>query len=162
MVSQTRPGPAGPQGDPGAPGAQGPQGLQGLPGVAGPQGPQGDPGAPGAAGPAGPAGANGAPGVNAAEYIVGPSLVDGATHTSIQAAINQAVADGFNASNPTVILVRPGTYVENLSLAGGVHLQSAVAGKSFSTQVSGTVNFASGGVVSINAIDISAPAGGLV
>jgi len=152
-------GPAGPQGDPGAPGAQGPQGLQGLPGVAGPQGPQGDPGAPGAAGPAGPAGANGAPGVNAAEYIVGPSLVDGATHTSIQAAINQAVADGFNASNPTVILVRPGTYVENLSLAGGVHLQSAVAGKSFSTQVSGTVNFASGGVVSINAIDISAPAG---
>jgi hypothetical protein len=65
------------------------------------------------------------------------------------------VAAGYGPANPTVILVRPGTYTENLTLAGGVHLQGAVAGKSFSTQVNGSVSFSSGGVVSVQAIDIN-------
>jgi pectin methylesterase-like acyl-CoA thioesterase len=64
-------------------------------------------------------------------------LTDGATHTSIQAAIDQAVADGFGPATPTVILVRPGTYNENLTLTGGVNLQSTVAGKSFATTLNG-------------------------
>ncbi|MEK6700933.1 MAG: hypothetical protein AABZ53_01610, partial [Planctomycetota bacterium] len=82
------------------------------------------------------------------------------THTSIQAAINAAVGDGHNASDPTVILVRPGNYTEDITLAGGVHLQGAVAGKSFATQLTGSVTYSGGsGVVSMQAIDISTPGG---
>lgn len=43
--------------------------------------------------------------------------------TSIQAAINQAVADGHTSNdNPAFVEIYPGTYTENVSLAPGVHL----------------------------------------
>ncbi len=170
-------GPAGPQGDPGATGAtgaQGPQGDPGATGATGAQGPQGDPGipgAPGAQGPIGPMGPQGIPGLQGIQGVAGPQgaagissaryIVDAGgsgTHTTIQDAINAAVADGFGPASPTVVLVRPGTYVENVSLVGGVNLQSSVSGKSFSTQIQGTVTHAGPGVVAMNAIDVSAPA----
>jgi hypothetical protein len=173
-------GPAGPQGDPGATGAtgangaQGPQGDPGAAGATGAQGPQGDPGipgAPGAQGPIGPMGPQGIPGLQGIQGVAGPQgaagissaryIVDAGgsgTHTTIQDAINAAVADGFGPASPTVVLVRPGTYVENVSLVGGVNLQSSVSGKSFSTQIQGTVTHAGPGVVAMNAIDVSAPA----
>ncbi len=160
------PGPAGPQGPVGPVGPAGPVGPQGVTGPAGPQGPVGPAGAAGlqgpqgVAGPAGaqgPAGPQGPTGLNAARYIVDAS--GQGTHTSIQAAINAAVADGFGPSSPTTVLVRPGNYTENVALVGGVHLQSAVAGKSFATQITGSVTFNTGGVVSVQAIDINAPTG---
>lgn len=128
-------------------------GPVGATGPVGPQGLQGDPGVAGLTGPQGPAGAN------AAKYLVDTSLAFGATHTSIQAAINQAVADGHGPTNPTTIQVRPGTYVGNLTLVAGVHLTAVVAGKSFATKIDGTVAHSSG-VVSMIGIDIEATSGG--
>ncbi len=163
-------GPQGPQGDPGAPGAQGPigntgpQGPQGIQGPIGPQGPQGDPGAQGPIGNTGPQGPAGPAGTSAAKYVVDTSLASGATHTSIQAAINQAFSDGHGASNPTTIVVRPGTYSESVNLRGGIHLASSQPGKSFATSINGNVNHGllGGGVVSILGIDIQASTGDAV
>jgi collagen type VII alpha len=160
---------SGPAGATGATGPTGAPGTNGTPGATGPQGPTGDPGspgtngAPGATGPTGAPGtngANGAPGAtgptgaSTARYVVAPTLSDGATHTSIQSAISQAVTDGFGPSVQTVILVRPGTYTENLTLTGGIHLQAAAGAKSFATALNGSVTFNTGGIVSIDSIDI--------
>ncbi len=66
-------------------------------------------------------------GPSAAKYLVDTVLANGATHTSIQAAINQAMADGYTGSNPTTILVRPGSYIGNVALAvGGAALITGV------------------------------------
>lgn len=45
-----------------------------------------------------------------------------ADHSTIQAAISAAMADGAGVTTPYVVLVRPGLYVENLTLAPFVHL----------------------------------------
>jgi hypothetical protein len=111
----------------------------------------------GAQGPQGPAGAGAA-----ARYVVDTTLSFGATHNTIQAAINQAVADSGGPapiSPPTTILVRPGTYTENVTLAGGVHLTAVAAGKSFATLINGQVTLAAG-VTSMIGIDISAQTSG--
>lgn len=50
-------------------------------------------------------------------YIVGTTLGDGCNYTSVQAAINDAFAAGGG-----VIGIRPGTYVENLTMQAGVDL----------------------------------------
>lgn len=155
---QGDPGLAGPQGVAGPQGPQGDPGLAGPPGVAGPQGPQGDPGVQGPIGPQGIPGndgAPGAPGVNAARYIVDAGGMG--THTTIQGAINSAISDGYNAGNPTTILVRNGSYTENVTLAGGINLQSSTAGKSFATAINGSVSLSGEGVVSMNGIDVNAP-----
>jgi len=56
-------------------------------------------------------------------YRVGP-VGTGMFFTSIQAAITQAVADGFtDNSNPATIEIYPGTYTEDLTLNAGVHLK---------------------------------------
>lgn len=54
-------------------------------------------------------------------YIVGTNANE-SQFTSIQTAINTAVADGFNTANPTVVYILPGTYVENLTLQPGIAL----------------------------------------
>lgn len=59
-------------------------------------------------------------------YRVGPTVsgVPFARYTTIQAAINAAVADGHtDNTNPATIEIYPGTYAENLSLNAGVHLK---------------------------------------
>lgn len=58
-------------------------------------------------------------------YVVDATITVGlrATYTTIQAAINAAVADGMTFSNPRRIFLRTGTYVENLTIAGGTFLQ---------------------------------------
>lgn len=58
-------------------------------------------------------------------------VVDGqgqAEYTTIQAAINQAIADGADATTPAVIYIWAGTYTENLSLAPYVHLAADAYG----------------------------------
>jgi hypothetical protein len=59
-------------------------------------------------------------------YVVGTSangLGNGVNFTSIQAAVNQAVADGHGVLNPADIIIRPGVYVEDVTIAnGGINL----------------------------------------
>ncbi len=56
------------------------------------------------------------------EYLVGYDIAD--PYSTIQAAINGAVAAGKNLSNPAVILVKPGTYEENLTLVPGIAIKA--------------------------------------
>ncbi len=62
-------------------------------------------------------------------YVVGTpanGLGNGVNFTSIQAAINQAVADGYGPLNPTTVLIRPGQYTESISMTdGGIALDCA-------------------------------------
>lgn len=57
-----------------------------------------------------------------ASYVVGTpanGLGNGVNFTSIQAAYNQAVADGYGIANPTTILIRPGQYSESITITDG-------------------------------------------
>jgi len=64
-----------------------------------------------------------------ASYVVGTpanGLGNGVNFTSIQAAINQALADGYGPLNPTTVLIRPGAYSESISMTdGGIALDCA-------------------------------------
>jgi len=64
-------------------------------------------------------------------YIVGTVIGDGCNFTTVQAAISQAVADGFNTANPTTVLVRPGTY-GSFTMAPGIQVEGICAGSAFS------------------------------
>lgn len=64
-----------------------------------------------------------APGNNI--YRVGPGLL----YTTVQAAIDAAVADGFtSAANIATVEISPGTYVENVVLKPGVNLTGVASG----------------------------------
>lgn len=79
-------------------------------------------------------------------YKVAPS---GAPYTSVQTAINQAVADGHttNGTNSAYILVYPGLYTENLTFKNGVHVISA--GTNHGNSYNATANVNQGGEVVI-------------
>lgn len=55
------------------------------------------------------------------KYLVGP-VGSGAPYSSIQAAINAALADGASITDQKNVFVLPGIYVENIFLAGYVHV----------------------------------------
>lgn len=65
-------------------------------------------------------------------YIVGTpanGLGNGVNFTSIQAAVNQAVADGYGTANPVDIIIRAGVYTEDVTITdGGISLVGASAG----------------------------------
>ncbi len=140
-------GSVGPQGAQGAAGlngvdgVQGPQGLQGTAGLNGTNGVDGAAGAQGAQGAQGTTGANGINGLPAAKYVVSNDPSDPGTHTTINAAIAQALLDGQGPSNPTTILVRAGTYNESVVLEPGIHIVSSNTGKNFGTQINGNMTF---------------------
>lgn len=55
-------------------------------------------------------------------YVVGTpanGLGNGVNFTSIQAAYDQAVLDGYGVLNPTTVIIRPGVYTENLTVNDG-------------------------------------------
>jgi len=56
-------------------------------------------------------------------YIVG--IDNNSQYTTISAAIAQAVSDGAQNSNPKVIHVKPGAYVEDLTLSDGIYVTSS-------------------------------------
>lgn len=58
------------------------------------------------------------------DYLVGP--VGHARFQQVQAAIDQAVADGATNLNPKDVWILPGTYTENLTLYAGVSLRSVI------------------------------------
>ena len=53
-------------------------------------------------------------------YIVGSDA--NSEYNTIQAAITQAVADGATNNNQKNIYIKPGTYTEDLTIAGGINL----------------------------------------
>jgi hypothetical protein len=59
------------------------------------------------------------------QYVVDASTTDGlkGTFTTIQSAIDQAVLDGALPSAPRKIFVRPGLYVEDLTIPGGIIIE---------------------------------------
>lgn len=65
-------------------------------------------------------------------YIVGTpgnGLGNGVNFTSIQAAINQALVDGYGVGNPVDIIIRAGVYVEDIIINdGGISLVGASSG----------------------------------
>lgn len=62
-------------------------------------------------------------------YIVNNS--NAAYYQTVQAAINQAVADGHDETNPANVFIYPGTYTENVMLASGIYLQGITNGRGF-------------------------------
>ena len=55
-------------------------------------------------------------------YVVGTpanGLGNGVNFTSIQAAVNQAVADGFGPANPVDVIIRAGIYTEDVTITDG-------------------------------------------
>ncbi len=111
--------------------------------------------------------------VRVTNFLVGNDGND--EFTSIQAAINAAVSKGHNSSNPAVILVKPGTYKEDLTLASGVDIKAVAYGSiSLSTGFNGfpsttlvegsiTVNLTDSGRPCVNwlGIDITSPTIGI-
>lgn len=56
------------------------------------------------------------------EYLVGYDIAD--PYSTIQGAIDGAVTAGRNINNPAVILVKPGTYEEDIVLAPGIAIKA--------------------------------------
>lgn len=150
----------------GLPGQAGPPGPRGQTGEKGERGERGPVGPKGDIGPAGPQGTPGSPGTWNADapivtsYIVGPPD-SAAPFTSIQAAIDKAVKDGASAASPVVVLIRPGSYRENINLVSGVHIQGVVNGRSFAATLLGSVTskLADGGTCSWNSVNINSSSG---
>lgn len=70
-------------------------------------------------------------GASLTPYVVNP-LPGAAPYQTIQAAINAAVADGASRTNPKLILVAVGTYVEDLIIpVHGIQIQSVAENSSF-------------------------------
>jgi hypothetical protein len=81
-------------------------------------------------------------GGNAARYVVS-SVPGQAEYTTIQAAINQAVVDSPSSTTQAQILVWPGTYIEDLSLANNVNISALAANNSVIIEGTPTCNIAS-------------------
>ncbi len=73
---------------------------------------------------------------NASRYVVAPTFALG-EYTTIQSAIDQAVADGADAANPAIVWVSAGIYTEDLALVPFVSLAGAVDGSVNAVQVVG-------------------------
>lgn len=92
-------------------------------------------------------------------FVVGTVLGDGCNYTSIQSAINDAFAAGGSS-----VLIRAGSYTENLTLMGGVDLL-AIAGDGRPptpvVQINGNHTFTSNGFSVVQDIGFNAAAGDL-
>ncbi|MEM7217373.1 MAG: DNRLRE domain-containing protein [Pseudomonadota bacterium] len=142
-------GPAGPPGAAGAPGAMGPMGAMGAQGpigpagpegAAGPTGPQGDMGPAGLQGPVGPAGPAGDSAVSPFEFVVDGSLTADAPprYATVQSAIDAAAAS-ISGGDLAVVLLKPGTYTEDIVLQGRVQLRGLVANDYEEVTLRGTI-----------------------
>ena len=107
------------------------------------------------------------------QYVVDASSTNGlrGTFTTIQAAINQAVADGVSAQRVKTIFIRPGTYSESLVMpANSMHLTANTPSGYPVTQdatlydvtIDGTVNFTAGAVAHFSNVNLVSTANGIV
>lgn len=84
-------------------------------------------------------------------------VVNTATYTTIQAAIDQAVIDGYHEFNPVTILVTNGSYNETITLANGISLKGTSANSVF---ITGTLTFTGTESGGLSIEDISFTNGG--
>ncbi len=107
------------------------------------------------------------------QYVVDPSSTSGlrGTFTTIQSAINQAVADGVTATRVKTIRIRPGTYLESLVMpANSIHLTGntpsgyleSQSGPLFDVNIDGMVTFATGAVAHFSNLNFSNSVGATV
>jgi|GEM_PF-1881900 len=92
-------------------------------------------------------------------YVVSP-IAGQAGFTTIQAAINQAVLDGADATRPATVWIFSGTYTENLTLAPFVNLASKAIN---SVNIIGNSTFTStddNETISFHRINFTTPIGG--
>lgn len=86
-----------------------------------------------------------------AEWIVSANISDGATHTTIAAALTAA-------SSGDTIFIRPGTYTENLTLKAGVSITGYPCDTSITNAgnviISGTCTLTTAGTVSISGVTL--------
>lgn len=86
-----------------------------------------------------------------ARYVV--SDTPNAAYSTIQSAINAAVAGGASLANPENVLILSGTYTENITLSPHVYLSCVSIGD---VSITGTITFAaplatdSSGIININ------------
>jgi hypothetical protein len=78
-------------------------------------------------------------GTKLTNYIVGKDSFD--PFSSIEAAITQASTDGHGFSNPAVVLVKPGTYTENVTMLPGINVISLMNDKAYQTELVGTLTY---------------------
>jgi hypothetical protein len=92
-------------------------------------------------GPIGLTGATGATGPGATPFVAG--LDAGDPYGTIQGAIDAAYAAELADGRPRTVVVKAGSYTENVSLKPGIHVVSAVPERSFAAILNGklTVNF---------------------
>lgn len=86
-----------------------------------------------------------------AQFIVAPTLAEGANYTTIAAAIS-------DASSGQTIFIRPGTYTENLTLKAGVNLTAFGSDSSSNATgdviISGNATMSTAGSVTISGIQL--------
>jgi hypothetical protein len=138
-------GTGGGTGTQGIQGFQGFQGVEGLQGAQGAQGWQGFQGLQGVQGGQGLQGWQGFQGLQGGDqiltkYLVGKDATD--PYSTIQSAIDAAVTDGHVPGNRAQVLIKLGSYTENLTLAPGVDLIAIDQGQqSYSVSVIGAHTF---------------------
>lgn len=84
-------------------------------------------------------------------YLVGPTG-SGAPYTSIQNAIDAAVAAGASQTQPEVILILVGTYVEDIIVPAGVRLQGFPL-----LPLGGPIILGTGGLAPVVTFNVTAP-----
>lgn len=91
---------------------------------------------------------------NLTPYVVGITS-SRALFTSIQSAIDQAVADGANATEPAVVYIQAGTYYEDVNLAPYVHISGMIPNISQEVVLQGRITCDITGISSIQNMTIA-------
>lgn len=109
---------------------------------------------------------NGATGMLTKYWVNVAGQQPAAPYTSIQDAVNAAVADGHGTSHPAVVYILPGVYIENVNIPGGISLYG-LQGTFAAISLVGTLTVSGGtlGITGINivrGITLNNPSGGVI
>ncbi len=91
---------------------------------------------------------------NLTPYVVGIDANKG-LFTSIQSAVDQAVSDGANSTNPAVVYLQAGTYTEDVNLSPYVHLSGMIPNVSQEVVLQGRITCDITGISSIQNMTIA-------
>lgn len=96
--------------------------------------------------------------VKLSPYVVGTSATE-YRFTSVQTAINQAVADGAGAASPAIVYVTPGVYSENVALEPYVSVEGVSGGNyTRNIQINGNMTGPiAAGFMTLSGISITSP-----
>ena len=93
---------------------------------------------------------------NVTTYVVGISSQE-AVFTLIQDAIDQAITDGANSTDPAIIYIQAGTYYESITLSPYVHIAGLLSGVSGAVRIVGNVTCNIAGNVILQNIQFDTP-----